>query len=52
LVKTGNDRRLGTSGPYLWIISERKYSARTTVVVGELPDPEFLLEIECEAVPE
>ena len=30
--------------------SEGKYPARTTVIVGELPDPESLLEIECEAV--
>jgi enamine deaminase RidA (YjgF/YER057c/UK114 family) len=30
--------------------AEGKYRARTTVVVGELPDPEPLLEIECEAV--
>ena len=30
--------------------AEEKYPARTTVIVGELPDPEFLLEIECEAV--
>ena len=29
---------------------EGKYPARTTAVVGELPDPESLLEIECEAV--
>ena len=30
--------------------AEEKYPARTTVIVGELPDPEFLPEIECEAV--
>ena len=30
--------------------SEGKYPARTTVIVGELPDPESFLEIECEAV--
>ena len=30
--------------------AEGKYPARTTVIVGELPDPESLLEIECEAV--
>jgi 2-iminobutanoate/2-iminopropanoate deaminase len=30
--------------------AEEKYPARTTVIVGEFPDPEFLPEIECEAV--
>ena len=30
--------------------AEEKYPARTTVIVGELPDPEFLPEIECEAM--
>jgi 2-iminobutanoate/2-iminopropanoate deaminase len=30
--------------------SEGKYPARTMVIVGELPDPQSLLEIECEAV--
>jgi len=29
---------------------EGKYPARTTVVVAGLPHPDFLLEIECEAV--
>jgi enamine deaminase RidA (YjgF/YER057c/UK114 family) len=27
-----------------------RFPARTTAVVGALPDPEFLLEIECQAV--
>jgi 2-iminobutanoate/2-iminopropanoate deaminase len=31
---------------------EGKYPARTTVVVAGLPHPDFLLEIECEAVVE
>jgi 2-iminobutanoate/2-iminopropanoate deaminase len=30
--------------------SEGKYPARTTVIVAGLPHPDFLLEIECEAV--
>lgn len=30
--------------------SEGKYPARTTVIVSGLPHPDFLLEIECEAV--
>jgi 2-iminobutanoate/2-iminopropanoate deaminase len=29
---------------------EGKYPARTTVAVAALPDPDFLVEIECEAV--
>jgi enamine deaminase RidA (YjgF/YER057c/UK114 family) len=29
---------------------EDRYPARTTVVVSALPHPDFLLEIECEAV--
>ena len=34
-------------GSYL---QEGKYPARTTVVVAGLPHPDFLLEIECEAI--
>ena len=30
--------------------TEGKYPARTTVVVAGLPHPDFLLEIECEAI--
>jgi reactive intermediate/imine deaminase len=35
---------------YSSYFSEGKYPARTTVVVASLPHPDFLLEIECEAV--
>lgn len=35
---------------YSTYFSEGKYPARTTVVVAGLPHPDFLLEIECEAV--
>ena len=30
--------------------ADGKYPARTTVIVSGLPHPDFLLEIECEAV--
>jgi 2-iminobutanoate/2-iminopropanoate deaminase len=35
---------------YATYFPEGKYPARTTVVVVGLPNPDFLLEIECEAV--
>ena len=35
---------------YATYFLEGKYPARTTVVVAGLPSPDFLLEIECEAV--
>lgn len=35
---------------YATYFPEGKYPARTTVVVAGLPSPDFLLEIECEAV--
>jgi 2-iminobutanoate/2-iminopropanoate deaminase len=37
---------------YATYFSDGKYPARTTVVVAGLPSPDFLLEIECEAVME
>jgi 2-iminobutanoate/2-iminopropanoate deaminase len=35
---------------YATYFQEGKYPARTTVIVAGLPSPDFLLEIECEAV--
>lgn len=35
---------------YSTYFAEGKYPARTTVVVAGLPHPDFLLEIECEAI--
>jgi 2-iminobutanoate/2-iminopropanoate deaminase len=35
---------------YATYFPDGKYPARTTVVVAGLPSPDFLLEIECEAV--
>ena len=35
---------------YSTYFAEGKYPARTTMVVAGLPHPDFLLEIECEAV--
>jgi 2-iminobutanoate/2-iminopropanoate deaminase len=37
---------------YATYFPDGKYPARTTVVVAGLPSPDFLLEIECEAVME
>jgi enamine deaminase RidA (YjgF/YER057c/UK114 family) len=35
---------------YASYFPDGKYPARTTVVVAGLPSPDFLLEIECEAI--
>jgi 2-iminobutanoate/2-iminopropanoate deaminase len=35
---------------YATYFSDGKYPARTTVVVAGLPSPDFLLEIECQAI--
>jgi enamine deaminase RidA (YjgF/YER057c/UK114 family) len=35
---------------YAGYFSEGKYPARTTSIVYSLPDPDFLLEIECVAL--
>ena len=35
---------------YSTYFAEGKYPARTTMVVAGLPHPDFLLEIECEAI--
>jgi 2-iminobutanoate/2-iminopropanoate deaminase len=35
---------------YATYFPDGKYPARTTVVVAGLPSPDFLLEIECEAI--
>ena len=35
---------------YVTYFPDGKYPARTTVVVAGLPSPDFLLEIECEAI--
>ena len=37
---------------YATYFADGKYPARTTVVVAGLPHPDFLLEIECEALTE
>ena len=37
---------------YATYFPDGKYPARTTVVVAGLPHPDFLLEIECEAITE
>jgi 2-iminobutanoate/2-iminopropanoate deaminase len=35
---------------YASYFSDGEYPARTTVIVAGLPHPDFLLEIECEAL--
>jgi 2-iminobutanoate/2-iminopropanoate deaminase len=50
LMRTGDFAEMNRI--YATYFADGKYPARTTVVVAGLPHPDFLLEIECEALVE